>query len=112
MEVRQPHTNATMSQWQTTHPQPHEQLLVGWLVGGATTGRKGMRGNSNDTHDHDHCRPTNHHHKQLLMGEWGATGRGGDGDDDREGEKRGGRNQEGCFDAQWPKQCNRHLGPW
>ena len=28
------HTNATMAWWHTTHPQPHEQLLMGWIAGG------------------------------------------------------------------------------
>jgi len=32
-------TAATMKEHSTTHPQPHEQLLVGWLVGGTKMGR-------------------------------------------------------------------------
>jgi hypothetical protein len=80
------------------------------MVGGwSNKGEEGNEGEqeqgamlSDNTHDHNHCRPTNHCHQQLLTGKWGATGRGGDGNNDREGETRGGRNQEGHFNTQWP----------
>jgi hypothetical protein len=82
-------------------PQPHEQLLVGWLVGGTTMGRgderEGGRGERETTTPAPWSTP-NHCHEQLLVGwkgvprEWygrgmetgrrrGRGGRGGRGDD-------------------------------
>ena len=47
-------TTAPRTEQHTTCPQPHEQLLVGWLVGGTTTGRPW---------EHGHNQPLRHANK-------------------------------------------------
>jgi hypothetical protein len=46
--MKPPHANITTSQWHTTHPQPQEQLLVGWIAGGMTTTTTDGDDNNND----------------------------------------------------------------
>jgi hypothetical protein len=75
-----------------------------------------MRGNRdgatpyNNTHNHDHCRPTNHRCKQLLAGKQGAMGRGGDGNDNREGETRG-EETRGLFRCPMAQTMQSSFGP-
>jgi hypothetical protein len=49
----------------TTHPQPHKQLLVGWVVGG-TTVRLATGKDNNNNAEHHSTYP--HAYKQLLVG--------------------------------------------
>jgi hypothetical protein len=47
-----------VAQWRhTTHPQPHKQLLVGWVVGGTTTMSK-QQGRTMRATGHPHLRAT------------------------------------------------------
>jgi hypothetical protein len=48
----------------TTHPQPHEPLLVGWITGGMMEGRENNRNNARTTHHTTRPQP----HEPLLMG--------------------------------------------
>ena len=61
-EQRHTTTNATMSPQHATCPQPCEQLLVGWVVGGTMMGR-----GDDMTDQHRHV-TTTHHRASLLMG--------------------------------------------
>ena len=62
---------APRTEQHTTCPQPHKQLLVGWVVGGTTMGR------GDETTD-QHC------HITAPPCSWGGptTRRSDDGDDD------------------------------
>jgi hypothetical protein len=55
----------TMKECNTTHPQPHEKLLVGWLVGGTRMGNREC-----------HCC------KHLLPGGWVGEKTKGEGDEE------------------------------
>ena len=55
-------TNATTSPRHATCPQPCEQLLVGWVVGGTTMGR------GDETMDQCRHITTTHHCASLLVG--------------------------------------------
>ena len=46
--TRDPHANAATSPCHATPPQPHEQLLMGWLMGGTMTGTE-MAGLAGET---------------------------------------------------------------